>query len=325
MTEVVIRRQHSRLPYSRGVMAQSIMATGIAPARAYDLARQIGERLKATSGGDVSISDLRALTEATLMAEEGSGAVERFRAWQRLDRLDRPLVVLIGGTAGTGKSTLATSLAHRLGISRLTSTDIIRNVLRAFFSLDVMPDVHYSSFEAGRAVRLHDDGEDVDLLGFRVQAEHVVSGVGAIIDRAVQERTPLILEGVHLVPGILPAELLRRGLVVQVVLAVRDEATHRSHFTMRSEAQARGPSSRYLDQLDRIRKLQGYLVERAEREGVRVLVNDELDKSLATLLDMVIQAVAASADGERVAPRSAAAVTGAGQGTGLPAATGGRP
>ena len=308
MTEVVIRRQHSRLPYSRGVMAQSIMATGIGPARAYDLARRIGERLTQVSGGEVSIADLRALTEATLLAEEGFGAVERFRAWQRLDRLDRPLVILIGGTAGTGKSTLATSLAHRLGISRLTSTDIIRNVLRAFFALDVMPDVHYSSFEAGRAVRLHDDGEDVDLLGFRIQAEHVVSGVGAIIDRAVQERTPLILEGVHLVPGILPAELLRRALVVQVVLAVRDEATHRSHFTMRGEAQARGPSNRYLDQLDRIRKLQAYLVERAEREGVCVLVNDELDKSLTTLLGMVIQAVAESADAERPARRSDATV-----------------
>ena len=324
MTEVVIRCQHSTLPYSRGLMAQSIMATGIAPARAYDLARRIGERLKATSDGEVSIDDLRGLTEATLLAEEGFGAVERFRAWQRLDRLDRPLVVLIGGTAGTGKSTLATSLAHRLGISRLTSTDIIRNVLRAFFSPDVMPDVHYSSFEAGRAVRLHDDGEDVDLLGFRIQAEHVVSGVGAIIERAVQERTPLILEGVHLVPGILPAELLRRALVVQVVLAVRDEATHRSHFTMRGEAQARGPSNRYLDQLHCIRKLQGYLVERAERAGVPVLVNDHLDKSLATLLGMVIHAVAASADGQRLAPRSGATVTDGGQDTGLPAATGGR-
>ena len=295
MSEIIVRRRHSGLPYSRGVMAQSIMATGIAPARAYDLARRIGERLEETSGGEVSVSDLRTLTESILAAEEGSEAVERFRGWQRLDHLDRPLVVLIGGTAGTGKSMLATSLAHRLGITRLTSTDMIRNVLRAFFSIDVMPDVHFSSFEAHRAVRLHDDGEDLDLLGFRIQAEHVVSGVGAIIDRAVRERTPLILEGVHLVPGILPPELLSRALVVHVVIAVRDEQDHRSHFEMRGEAQARGPSHRYIEQLPTIRKLQDYLIGRAAREGVPVLVNDALDESLATILGMVIEAVVAGA------------------------------
>lgn len=295
MTPIIVRRRHSYLPYSRGVMAQSIMATGIGPARAYDLARRIGERMEETGAGEVSLGDLRSFTEAILLNEEGAEAVKRYRGWQRLDRLDRPLVVLVGGTAGTGKSTLATSLAHRLGITRLTSTDMIRNVLRAFFTVDVMPDVHYSSFEARSAVHLHEDGDDVDLLGFRTQAEHVASGVRAIIDRAIKERTPLVLEGVHLVPGILPPDLLERALVIHVVIAVPDERAHRSHFEMRSEAQARGPAQRYIDALPTIRKLQSYLVERAEREGVPVLVNDALDESLATMLAMVIEAVVAQA------------------------------
>jgi len=36
--------------------------------------------------------------------------------------------VLIGGTTGTGKSTVASEVAHRLGITRVTSTDFIREV-----------------------------------------------------------------------------------------------------------------------------------------------------------------------------------------------------
>jgi 2-phosphoglycerate kinase len=301
MTEIVVRRRNYGLPYSKGLMAQSIMATGLPPARSYELARIIEDRLALSGEAEISVPDLRLLTEAVLHEEEGAGAVARFHRWQLLDRLDRTLVVLIGGTAGTGKSTLATSLAHRLGITRLTATDMIRHVLRTFFAPDVMPDVHYSSFEARASVRLHDEGDDLELLGFRAQAEHVGSGVRAIIERAVRERTPLVLEGVHLVPGLLPRELLDRALVVHVVLVVPDESTHRSHFEMRGEAQARGPVKRYTDSLPTIRKLQAYLVERAEREGVPVLANDALDDSLNALLGLVLEALASVEERERVA------------------------
>jgi 2-phosphoglycerate kinase len=292
MSEIVVRRRDYGLPYSKGLMAQSIMATGLAPARSYELARLIEERLAHNGESEISVPELRTLTEAVLREHEGAAAVTRFNRWQRLDRLDRTLVVLIGGTAGTGKSTLATSLAHRLGITRLTATDMIRHVLRTFFATDVMPDVHYSSFEARAAVRLHDDADDLDLLGFRAQAEHVGSGVRAIIERALRERTPLVLEGVHLVPGLLPRELLDRALVVHVVLVVPDESTHRSHFEMRGEAQARGPAKRYTESLPTIRKLQDYLVERAQREGVPVIANEALDDSLAAVLGLVLEAVA---------------------------------
>ena len=45
--------------------------------------------------------------------------------------------LLVGGATGTGKSTVATEAAHRLGITRVTSTDFIRQTMRAFFSRGV--------------------------------------------------------------------------------------------------------------------------------------------------------------------------------------------
>ena len=45
-----------------------------------------------------------------------------------------------------------TEVAHRLGITRVTSTDFVRQTMRAFFSPEFMPSIHYSSFEAGRAL-----------------------------------------------------------------------------------------------------------------------------------------------------------------------------
>ena len=117
-----------------------------------------------------------------------------------------PIIVLIGGSTGTGKSTVAAEVAHRLGITRVASTDFIRQTMRAFFSREFMPTIHYSSFEAGEGV----DGDvtgDPTIVGFVDQCRHVCVGVEAAIERALAEGWSMVLEGVHLVPGLLPAEL----------------------------------------------------------------------------------------------------------------------
>jgi 2-phosphoglycerate kinase len=43
---------------------------------------------------------------------------------------ERGMIIMICGTAGTGKSTLASLLGQRLGISTVLSTDSIRHSLR---------------------------------------------------------------------------------------------------------------------------------------------------------------------------------------------------
>ena len=64
-----------------------------------------------------------------------------------------PLVILIGGATGVGKSTIATQLAARLGIVRVVATDAIREVMRSMFSPELMPSLHTSSFQADAALR----------------------------------------------------------------------------------------------------------------------------------------------------------------------------
>src|SRR4051794_21307876 len=98
-------------------MAQSLSATGLSLERAFDLARVVEQRLEERGIGEIGAAGLGDLTEEVLCDEEGEVSVRRFRDWRRLDSLERPLVVLIGGTTGVGKSTVATMLAGRLGIN----------------------------------------------------------------------------------------------------------------------------------------------------------------------------------------------------------------
>jgi 2-phosphoglycerate kinase len=209
---------------------------------------------------------------------------------ERLKRLGVPVIVLVGGTTGTGKSTLATEVAYRLGITRVTSTDFVRQTMRAFFSHEFMPSIHYSSFDAGDAFQSHDDTADPMLTGFLDQCRNVLVGVRASIDRALQEGWSMVLEGVHLVPGMLPADL-GGALVVQCVLAIDDEAAHAGHFWVR-DASTDGlrPVHKYLDRLSDIRRLQEFIVARAERAGVPVIENGENTNAADAVIELVLSA-----------------------------------
>jgi 2-phosphoglycerate kinase len=221
------------------------------------------------------VASLRALAEQVLLAEEGEGAVRRYRHWHRLDRLDRPLILMLGGAAGVGKSTLATMLAHRLGITRVIATDVIRQVLRAFFTTEAMPTVHHSAFE-------------VDLEGFHEQAEYVGTGVSAIVERACAEGTPVVIEGVHAIPGALDDALRGSCVAVEALLVVQDEELHRGHFSLRS---ADRPAERYHDHFHEIRALQEHLAARAREAGMPVIDNVSIEETLALLMSLVLDAV----------------------------------
>jgi len=278
MPETIVVHKGHGLPYSKGLTAQSLSAIGLPPERSFELARAVELRLAERGGGEIDVAGLHALVEEVLDSEEGRAAVRRFRDWTRLDRLERPLVVLIGGTTGVGKSTLATMLAARLGITRVIATDVIRQVLRAFFTPEAMPSVHHSAFEAG------------GVEGYRSQAERVGTAVSAIVERAAREGGPLVVEGVHAVPASLDGELRSRCVLVEAMVVVEDEELHRGHFSHRRGAR---PPERYLARFEEIRALQAWLAESAREAKVPVIDNGRVDDALARLMDQVLDAVAA--------------------------------
>src|SRR5205085_12015190 len=152
----------------------------------------------------LELERLEELAVETLGEQQASGTMRRLRQFAELRELDLPVILLVGGATGTGKSTVATEAAHRLGITRVTSTDFVRQTMRAFFSQEFMPTIHYSSFEAAAGLREPEQAEDPVIAGFLEQTRNVLVGVRAPLDRALEEGWSTVLEGVHLVPGMVP-------------------------------------------------------------------------------------------------------------------------
>ena len=279
------------LPYSKGLMARALIAAGVSADRAYDLARALEIDLAERGSRSVELDRFDDLARAVLGEEEGERAATQLRRLRDLNSLDVPLVILIGGATGTGKSTVATELAHRLGITRVTSTDFIRQTMRAFFSREFMPAVHYSSFEAGAAVPGEATGDPV-INGFLEQCRHVCVGVEAAIRRSLTEGWSMVLEGVHLVPGLVPAEL-DGALLLHVLVAIDDEGAHRAHFMIR-DATTGGvrPMNHYLDGIDRIRRVQSYVLSRSRHEQVPVIENTNVERTIGEVIELVLQLAA---------------------------------
>ena len=213
--------------------------------------------------------------------------VERLRRWRDLEALGRPLVVLIGGATGVGKSTIATELAARLGITRVSSTDFIRQILRSVVSEAIAPELSRSSFELDRGSGVDNARSHFE---FERQAQEVLVGVRAAIDRAVAEGTSIILEGIHLLPCLIDLTGVRDALVVAVVLQVEDEDDHEDRFARRARTSQR-PAERYGDGLVAIRALQGHLVGCAQSNGVPVIANRDEHATVRCVLDVVLNAV----------------------------------
>jgi 2-phosphoglycerate kinase len=270
-------------------MARALIAAGVPAVRAYELAQVVERDLRRSGGDEVGLERVEELAVEVLGAEGAARAVRRLRRYAELRQLELPVIVLVGGATGTGKSTIASEVGHRLGITRITSTDFIRQTMRAFFSAEFMPSVHHSSFETGEALPAAErEAGDPLLLGFLAQTRNVLVGVQAALDRALQEGWSMVLEGVHLVPGMIRAP--EGALLVHIVVAIPDERVHAQHFYIRDASSGGSrPLDKYLDHLADIRQIQDFILEEAESAGVPVVVNGNIEDAIGSVLERVFE------------------------------------
>ncbi len=289
------------LPFSRGILTQSLMGVGLGPERSHGFAKRIEDVLWRRGEVRVTRVVLRREVRRLLMEEAGEQYAERYEMMRRVRSSERPIVVVIGGTAGVGKSLIAAEIAYRLGIARVVSTDSVRQALRSLISAELSPVLHASSYAAWRADLLPSEQVSVKpkrkrvLRGFQTQVMQLATAIDAIIARQVTEATSLVIEGIHLVPGLSPRlHESQDAVVVQLMMTVSDEEDHRENFGRREQITlARRPSAKYLAHFSEIRMLQGFLLRQATREGVSIIETTATDKAVDRAVEAVLDAVSA--------------------------------
>ena len=242
---------------------------------------------------EIQSRQLAYLTYRYLRIARGSKAARSYLVLVDYLRGRRPLVLMIGGAPGTGKSAVATEIAQRLEIVRTQSTDLLREVMRMMIPERLLPVLHRSSYDAWKALPGQASSEanaDSHLIdGFRAQAELLSVPCQAVISRSLREEASLILEGVHVQHALTDkVPVGTDAIVIPVMLAVLNPAKLRDRFRGRGERLNQRRAERYLQHFDSIWRLQSYLLSEADRWQIPIIVNDDREQVVREAMATII-------------------------------------
>lgn len=274
----VINHKNDNSTFSPIRHRQSLQSTGLSEEQAKSVSQSIVRELEERGKPEIHSNEIGFRTYLILQDMLGKEAARRYLIWIDFKRSGRPLILLIGGTTGCGKSTLATEVAHRLGIIRTQSTDMLREVMRMLIPERLLPTLHTSSFKAWQRLPGHADDEataELIIMGYNHQTELVSVPCEAVIQRALRERVSLILEGIHVSLSLL--ERLngnQEAVIVPIMLAVLKQDQLKQRLQGRGIMAPERESSRYLSHFEQIWELQSYLLSEADRGGMDIITNE---------------------------------------------------
>ncbi len=275
-----------RIPFSKGFLSQSLLASAIDPSDAFEVAKEIELDLLRSGVTEIPRRDLRQKMYDALSSRAGEDAARRYLVWRQFQDPEKPVIILLGGATGVGKTSLAVEVAHRLGIHRVLSTDSIRQVMRMMLSPELMPAIHASSYDAYRSLAsMTDTSVDPVIEGFKQQTSVVAVGVQAMMDRAINENSSMVLDGVSIVPSMIDLDAYRDSAhVIFIMVAALDEESIKSRFETRAKDQILRKPHLYIENIDSILKIQDYLLQLADQQDVPIVHNKSFDRSVLSLL-----------------------------------------
>ncbi len=293
-TALLVRAAGGKVtPFSRPQHLRCLESSGLTEDRAATVTSMILQYLGERDITGINAGDLGMLTYRNLQEKYGHKAAYRYLVWVDHMHSGRPLIVLIGGATGAGKSTVATEVAHLLGIVRTQSTDMLREVMRMMIPERLLPVLHASSFNAGDLLPVTgsstDEIESQVAGGYLTQSELLSVPCEAVVQRALRERVSLILEGVHVHPGLLEhMETTGDAVVVMVTLAVLKREHLMARLSGRLASAPQREESRHLERFEKIWRLQSFLLSEADRAGIPILVNNSTEGATNLIMKTII-------------------------------------
>ncbi|SDA37885.1 2-phosphoglycerate kinase [Methanobrevibacter millerae] len=284
-------------PFSKGVLARSLRVSRLGLDQAYEIANEIEKELLERDINEISVNDL-ATYVADYLNNVDPEVSSKYKNWREVRKSDEPLIILIGGASGVGTSSMAFELANRLGLKNIISTDMIREVMRKIVSKDLNPVIHKSSFDAYESIRTPAIRVDAVIEGFISHVDVVNVGVEAIIERSLKEGISVIIEGVHVVPGFIREDLIKKDNVIMLILTVDDEETHKQRFYTRCRPPwVKRSLEHYMENFETIRKTQQFLVDQAKIHNTHVINNVDFRTTIDSMVNEIIKEFGGENDG----------------------------
>jgi len=285
------------MPFSRSIHQRSLELAGLPAPQAKVMTTRLYHQVQAQGVAEIGSGQLGLLTYRTLLDNQGEKTARRYLLWSAFRRSGRPLIILIGGAPGCGKSAVSVELATRMEIVRTQSTDMLREVMRLMIPERLLPVLHTSSFNAWEALPETDiksatDHYRIIAQGYSAQAELLSVPCEAVVSRALRENVSLIMEGVHLQPTLIK-QLSGNGsaIMVPVLLAVLKPEDLRNRINNREGLVPQYQTERYLRRFDDIWQLQTLLLSEADQLAIPIISGKHNAGAVKGIMNVIFEAL----------------------------------
>jgi 2-phosphoglycerate kinase len=232
--------------------------------------------------------------ELSILNSEIADAFEILTQYENLRRSSRdtpPVILILEGASSTGKSMIALEMIYNLGVTRILSTDTIRQVLRSIKNENENPELFCHTYQAHMHKQVGLEKLDPVLRGFLAQLEHIEPFVKKGVIKFISEGTDALVEGVHIIPGTLNE--LGEGIIE--VLINPDSKTHEEMFV----SKYRSGKLRTVSKDDEIRTaefqaakiIQDYMVKQAKDSDTRIIHFNNYENAVSSISNIVVRKI----------------------------------
>jgi len=294
---IFVRKLDGQLaPYSNQRLGRELEVIGLSQRKIHTVVLSINKQLINSGKKEIHVNQLGCSLYNYLLDDPlfGEDIAHKYLKWVNFTRSGLPLILLIGGASGSGKSTVATALANRLGIVRTQSTDMLREVMRMMVPKQLLPILHESSFNAGKVLPAEnfiatDDPDNILIAGYRTQAELLSVPCEAVINRSLKEQVSLLLEGVHVNSALIDKIPKDSAVVVHLMLAVLNQKDLKKRIKGRNVEVPERQSESLSNYFKPIWKLQNFLLNEADRDDVAIIENMAKEETIREIMKFVIK------------------------------------
>lgn len=194
---------------------------------------------------------------------------------------DRPVITIIYGIPSVGKSSVAIKYAAKKRIKTVISTDYLREIQRLYSTKEKSPFLFTVSHKACDLLETIDIPLVVE--GFQKHVDAVYPAIEAVIKKLSIDGYDAIVEGVHFDSRVFRKLASLDVIINPLLLAIESKGELEKRISFKLKDRRGGEDKKWKDNIDRIMKIQEYLVRDAKDTHIETHTNMTIDETISKL------------------------------------------